>query len=356
MAAGSDVRCDTPRVGFQSPTPPIIREPRQGVAAERRRRKARELNTIEDIAERQDGVVSLRQAREAGLTPGQITRRRANGRYRRCRRGVVQIAGVPPSWRQAVRVASIAAGAEVVVSHRSAARLYGLELSPSIHPRWRADDAFIEVAAPLLRHVRLEGVRGHRSGTWADGDVCHREGIAVTSPLRTVIDLSSRLGMDGTGRLVDEMLRRRLITVAELRERLTELRAAPGRSVRVLRAVVAARDDTYDPGESTLEARIRRVIRRRKFPAPAGQHWVRDRGFAIRLDFAYPEVKVYLEGDGFGFHRFASDLDRDVRRRNGLVVRGWIGLHFTWRMTDAEIERQLASFYDRTTAQWRLPR
>ena len=173
--------------------------------------------------------------------------------------------------------------------------------------------------------------------------------MAVTSPVRTVIDLSSRLGVDGTGRLVDDMLRRKLLTIAALRERLLGLRAAPGRSMRVLRAVVAVRDTTYDPGESTLEARIRRVIARKRFPSPVGQHWVRDRGFAVRLDFAYPDVKVYLEGDGFGFHHTRSDLDRDVRRRNGLVERGWIGLHFTWKMTDAEIERHLAALYDRAT-------
>ena len=263
---------------------------------------------------------------------------------------------MPPSWRQAVRTAALAAGAPVAVSHASAVRVYGLELPTAVHRRWRRDGAFIELAAPLLRHVRLDGVRGHRSGTWADGDVVVHAGMPVTSPVRTVIDLSSRLGIDGTGRLVDEMLRRQLLTIAELRERITELRPAPGRSMRVLRAVVAARDDTYDPGESTLEARIRRVIRRKGFPAPVGQHWVRDGAFAARLDFAYPEVKVYLEGDGFGFHRYASDLDRDVRRRNGLVERGWIGLHFTWRMTDAEIEAKLPSFYDRTTRTWRLPR
>jgi very-short-patch-repair endonuclease len=126
--------------------------------------------------------------------------------------------------------------------------------------------------------------------------------------------------------------------------------------VRVLRVVVAARDDSFDAGESTLESRIRRVIRRNGFPAPVGQHPVRGPGFSVRLDFAYPDVKVYLEGDGFGFHRMASDLDRDVRKRNGLVARGWIGLHFTWRMKDAEIEQQLASFYDRAAKQWRLPR
>jgi hypothetical protein len=312
--------------------------------------------TLEDLAERQDGVVSVQQARLLGVTTGQIAWRRCSGRYRRCRRGVVRVAGVPPSWRQAVRSAALAAGHPVAVSHSSAVRVYGLELPRPVHPRWRRDGAFIELAAPLLRHVRLDGVRGHRCGTWAAGDVVIHDGMPVTSPVRTVIDLSSRLGVDGTGRLVDEMLRRRLLSITELRDRITELRAAPGRSMRVLRAVVAARDETYDPGESTLEARIRRVIRRKGFPAPVGQHWVRDRGFAARLDFAYPEVKVYLEGDGFGFHRYASDLDRDIRRRNGLVERGWIGLHFTWRMSDAEIETKLASFYDRTTRSWRLPR
>ena len=311
---------------------------------------------LEDLAERQDGVVSVAQAHAAGVTDRQIASRRAAGRYRRCRRGVVRIAGAPPTWRQALRTASLAAGERVVVSHASAVRLYGVELPPAVHPRWRRDTAFIEVAAPDPRHVRLHGVRGHRSGTWDDGDVEERAGMAVTSPVRTVIDLSSRLGVDGTGRLVDDMLRRKLLTIDALRDRLTGLRPAPGRSMRVLRAVVAVRDATYDPGESTLEARIRRVIRRKRFPSPVGQHWVRGGGFQVRLDFAYPAVKVYLEGDGFGFHHTRSDLDRDVRRRNGLVERGWIGLHFTWTMTDAEIERHLATFYDRATGKWRLPR
>ena len=309
--------------------------------------------TVEDVAERQDGVVSVGQALATGVSRGQITRRRRKGRYRRCQRGVVQVAGVPPSWRQAVRIASIAAGGEAVVSHGSAARLYGLELPRSVHRRWRRDDAFIELAAPLARHVRLDGVRGHRSCTWQPGDVRRVAGVAVTSPLRTIIDLSSRLGVDGTGKLVDEMLRKGILKVSELVERVMELRPAPGRSVRVLRIVASVRAHGWHPGESTLEARLRRVIRRKGFPAPVSQHCVRDGDFAVRLDFAYPDVKVYLEGDGFGFHRFASDLDRDVRRRNGLVTRGWTGLHFTWRMTDAEIEANLASLYDRATGQWR---
>lgn len=312
--------------------------------------------TLEDVMERQDGVVSVGAAVAAGLSPGQIARRRKQGRYRRCRRGVVQIAGAPPTWRQAVRIASIAAGAEVAVSHASAVGLYGLDLPRATHPRWSRDNAFIEVAAEIGRHVRLDGVRGHRSYTWQPGDVRRVAGMLVTSPLRTLIDLSSRLGVNGTGKLLDDMLRKGLLLLAEFRQRVVELRPAPGRSVRVLRRVAAARSGTWDPGDSDLESRLRQVLRRKRFPAPVGQHWVRDGKFKVRLDFAYPDVKVYLEGDGFGFHRFASDLDRDVRKRNGLLARGWIGLHFTARMSDAEIEQHLACCYDRTASEWRLPR
>lgn len=311
---------------------------------------------IEDLAARQDGVISLAQARASGLSTGQINRRRRSGRYARCRRRVVRIAGAPETWRQTLRIAAIAAGNTIAVSHGSAVRLLGIDMPRSEHPRWRRDDTFLELSAPEPRHVRLHGVRGHRSGIWEDGDIRWIDGMAVTSPLRTIIDLSSRLGVDGAGRLIDDMLRRKLVTVDELRDRVGRLRPAPGRSLRVLRTIVGARADSFDPGESALESRIRRVIRRAGFPAPIGQHVVRDGTFSVRLDFAYPDVKVYLEGDGFGFHRMRSDLDHDVRKRNGLVRRGWLGLHFTWRMRDAEIEHHLSSFYDRATMQWRLPR
>ena len=242
---------------------------------------------LEDLAERQDGVVSLAQARRCGVSQGQVAWRRSSGRYRRSRRGVVRVAGVPPSWRQAVRIAAPAAVGPVAVSHASAARLFGLELPPAVHRRWQADNEFIELSAPIVRHVRLDGVRGHRSGTWEEGDIVARAGFAVTSPLRIVIDLSSRrCGRHGSvGR------RHAAAQAADGRRAarpVASLRPAPGRSVRVLRAVVAARDQTYDPGESTLEARIRRVIRRKGFPSPVGQYWVRDATLAARLRLRVP--------------------------------------------------------------------
>ena len=60
-----------------------------------------------------------------------------------------------------------------------------------------------------------------------------------------------------------------------------------------------------------------------------------------------PTVKLFLESDGFGYHRMASDLDRDHRRQNLLVLEGWRPLRVTARMSDEEIVATLDAVYDR---------
>lgn len=306
--------------------------------------------TLEQMAERQDGVVSVAQAVMTGVSRGQLTHRCRTRRYRRPRRRVVVVAGAPPTWRQAVRAASLAAGKGVVVSHASAARLYGVDLGAD------ADRDVLEVSGQLPRKVRLEGVRSHRSGTFVDGDLVQRAGMACTSPLRLVIDMSSRLGPHGTGKLVDELIRRRLLKLGDLVERLPLLRPAPGRSVKTLRSVVAARWKGFDPGESPLESRLIRFIKRAGFPLPVQQHWVRERRFKARLDFAYPDAKVFLEGDGFGFHSSRSAFESDSRRRNHLVASGWLPITLTSGMSQSDVTAILGRFYDRSSGCWTLPR
>lgn len=211
----------------------------------------------------------------------------------------------------------------------------------------------IELSAPLERKIRLSGVRAHRLGTLEDDDVRLVDGVRCASPIRLVLDMSGRLPPNLLGRLVDELMRRKLLDLDELRHRVDETRPAPGRSVRKLRLVLSQRLPGYDPGESTLEARIVRVIAKHGFPAPVQQFGVASPTGSYRLDFAYPEAGVYLEGHGFGFHNMATDLDRDATRQNRLVGDGWRPLTFTWRMKDKEIVAALDSVYDRTTRSWR---
>ena len=100
----------------------------------------------------------------------------------------------------------------------------------------------------------------------------------------------------------------------------------------------------YDPGESELEGRILRVIDAYGLRRPTQQHKVRYGHNRYRLDFAWPDRRLYLEGNGFGSHMLATDLDADARRQNELVLDGWVPIEITWRMTDAEIAATISRF------------
>jgi hypothetical protein len=286
------------------------------------------------FAERNDGLVTNEVLAADGRTKRAREREVAAGRLRPLRPGVAAIAGAPPTWRQSVRAALLAAGDDIAASHATALRLWlGVRL----------DDRNIHVTGRLGRQIRLEGVVGHRSGQLVEGDVVLLHGIRVTSPLRTIIDLSGCVAFEVLGKLFDEFLRAGHIDLEQSRERVSTLRTAPGRSVRALRGLIGARIPGYDPGDSPLEARIARIIDRCGVPKPVQQYEVEFSGRRFRLDFAWPAQRVFLEGNGFGFHRLASDLDRDARRQNELVMIGWRPLEVTFRMTNVEIEHLLRS-------------
>jgi very-short-patch-repair endonuclease len=287
-------------------------------------------------AERNDGLISTNKARATGQSKRQLANDRASGRLRQVRRGVSVVNGTPPSWRQAVRAVLLACGDHVAASHWTALALLGAGLS-SLSDQ-------IHVIAALPHRVSLKGVVGHRSGLIEEGDLVRRNGMTCTSPLRTVIDLSGSMTAAELGKVVDEFLRQKQLNLEALRERVDRTRPAPGRSVATLRKVLAKRLPGYDAGESALEARIARVIDSHGLPRPTHQHRVRYGSNRYRIDFAWPDRQLYLEGNGFGAHALATDLDSDARRQNELVLDGWTPIEITWRMTDLEIANTISRF------------
>ena len=287
-------------------------------------------------AERHDGLITNDAARKAGQTKRQLERDRKAGRLRKVRRGVSVVNGTPPSWRQAVRAVLLAHPDRVAASHYTGLMLLG----------GSTDAAFneIHVITDLDHQVVLDGVICHRSGVLEDRDLVRRDGMLCTSPLRTVIDLSGPLTAAELGKVVDEFLRRKLLGLEELRERVDRTRPAPGRSVATLRLVLGKRLPGYDPGESELEGRIARIIDAHGFPRASHQHRVSYGKRRYRIDLAWPDRKLYLEGNGFGFHMLSTDLDSDARRQNELVLDGWVPIEITWRMADAEIANTIHRF------------
>lgn len=292
----------------------------------------------EDWAERHDGLLSREAATGHGVTRGQIAWRRSTNRYRVVRRNVDAIAGAPPTWIQQVRAVALTCGDRVVVAHATAARLLGAIVK---------DDGAIHVIGPLSQKVRLAGVTCHRSTTLEPDDSVTRQGIRCTSPVKTILDMSGELTINELGKLADHFIRTKQMNLDDLRGRVNRSRPAPGRSMKKLRIVLAARIPGYDPGESELEGRIARIIDRAGLARPTQQLKVRYAADRYRIDFAWPDKKLYLEGNGFGFHSLSSDLDRDAARQNELVLDGWTPIEITWRMTDAVIETTIRRFLAR---------
>jgi hypothetical protein len=284
-------------------------------------------------AEQHDGLLTVAVLRRAGWSEAAIDYHRSTGRLRPIRRGVVAINGTPPTWRQAVRAVLLGAAVDAALSHTTAVRVL---LGWADHEEER-----IHVLVAMGHQVVLDGVRCHRSGLIEPGDIVCRGELTCTSPLRTVIDLSSSWSTKRLGELVDEFMRRKMLDLSELRRRVDGLRPAPGRSVATLRTVLSQRPGTYDPGESPLEARIAQVIIAERLPPPVQQLKWTVAGHRYRFDFAWPEQRVYLEGFGFGFHSMASDLEDDARRQNDLVADGWRPIEITWGMSDREIGRSI---------------
>jgi very-short-patch-repair endonuclease len=53
-------------------------------------------------------------------------------------------------------------------------------------------------------------------------------------------------------------------------------------------------------------------------------------GFVARVDFAYPEMNVVIELDGFAYHSYKTDFQRDRTRQNLLMNLGYTVLRFTY--------------------------
>ena len=91
------------------------------------------------------------------------------------------------------------------------------------------------------------------------------------------------------------------------------------------------RDPNLAPAESDLETLLLRIHRDAGLPDPVRQLEVCAGDTMFRLDVAYPELKIFMEGDGFGVHSTRSAFERDRDRQNLLAIDGWLPLRFTWR-------------------------
>jgi very-short-patch-repair endonuclease len=274
---------------------------------------------IAKVAQRQHGVFSRAQAFEAGFRRGQLDWRIQTRIWEVVDRSVYRPAATPASWHQRLMAACLAGPA--VASHRAAGLLWNFPGMP---------DDIVEVTALRHRRRHASDVAWHESFHLSEQDITVVEAIPVTRPVRTFLDLGLVLSRSQLEEVLDNGLRRNLLSVAAVWRRLEQLgELRPG--ARVVQAVLDARVPGDRPAESVLETRFRQLLRNAGLQLPKPQVEIRDdRMIVARVDFAYPDIKVGFELDGAAYHSSEQARRRDRGRDNRLGALGWRILRFSW--------------------------
>lgn len=280
------------------------------------------------VAADQLGLVTRRQARDH-LTRKALESRLSTKRLETERRGVYRFPGTPPTRWQTLLAACLAAGPGAVASHRSAAELWSM-------PDVIAERLELTVPAPMW--LRLPGVQGHQSTVLPAAHCASRHGVPVTTPARTLADLSTTsIGVRLLARLVDDCLRRRLLMIDNLVEAYDMLHVPGRRALPRLKAVLDHRRAGYRPGDSEPERQVLGWLVDAGLPTPVQQHQVVAGHTVYLLDLAYPQWRIGIEYDGWEWHGTRWAQDHDARRGNTLAAHGWTVLHATSATTATEL-------------------
>ncbi len=165
------------------------------------------------IAEEHDGLLTSKEARDAGIQDSVLVRLAQRGRLERMSRGVYRIAHYPADrlaqYREAVLWAKASQGPEhIALSHDTALLLYGIS---------DANPARVSLTVPpsaRLRRVCPEWIAIHRENL-APEEIGEHEGMPVTTVDRSIMDvLSATHRTDLARQAVADALREGLVSKA----------------------------------------------------------------------------------------------------------------------------------------------
>ncbi len=271
----------------------------------------------------------------ATITRRQLEHRLADGRLERVRPCVYRVAGAPQTWEQVVLAACLTAGPRSHASFRAAARLWMLS-------GFETEDV-VEITTPSRRRARISGVIVHDSEVTGRRHTARRHGIPVSSPARTLCDLTACCRPWDVERALDDALRKKVTTLRSVQAVYLDL-AGPGRRrCTVMRALLEARSPGFDPGGSPMELRLVDWLVAADLPRPVQQHRVRLGNRSMRLDLAYPDQLIAIEYDGWDAHRSRRSFAGDRARQNELEIRGWLVLRFTSASTRDDVVRAVSA-------------
>lgn len=275
---------------------------------------------ISQVAARQWGNVTRAQLRRLGVSQRTIDRRIEAGHLIRVHAGVYAVGHPRPEATARAAAAVLACGPDAVLSHGSAAALWGLR------DKWPARP---EVS--VVGDRRTPGVRVHRCLALEGRDIRRHKGIRVTSPARTLRDLTPRLSAKQLARAVNEARLHAGLRLEDLWEVVARLPWGTAKLRAFLEGEAASA-----PTRSVFEDAFRQFARRFKLPEPQ----INARVAGYEVDVLFAAERVIVELDGWRYHKDAFESDRE--RDAATLAAGYVTVRITWRRLTQEPEREAA--------------
>ena len=270
----------------------------------------------------QHGVISLAQCRAAGLTDSQVRNLTRSGRWERLAPGVYAVSLHRTTWVRKLWIAHLHAGPDSVVSHESAGRLHRYTQVPAGR-----------VVLMTGRNCRYgpDGVRLHRADDLCPDDVTKFDGLPVTKPLRTIVDLAGVLRIAPIRSLVDDVVTSKRFTLAEIGAAMDALRRRGKPGIALLSRVL----DDQGPGDgmsrSELERLLDEVILLSGLPRPVHEYPLPGRGAMTGfVDRCWPEARLIVEADGRKWHTRREQMRRDASRSLEASAAGFETTRLLW--------------------------
>lgn len=264
---------------------------------------------LEDLLRKHDGVITLAQARQIGMSDDAVRRRARLGRWRRCGPGVYFADDRPFTDAARVRAAVWSYGSVAVGSGLAAAWWHGASVfAPQV----------VEVTVPRTGTSRRKSGTCLRRRDLAPKDIVERNGLLVTAFPLTVIEAAVR--QRGGAKLMDGALQRH-VELTQLWRAHVRNKGRHG-SPAARRLLQAAEDGARSEAERILV----KLLQDAGFTGWTTNYPVG----GYKVDVGFVNEKVALEVDGWAFHSDQEVFQIDRKRQNAIALLGWTVLRFTW--------------------------
>lgn len=279
-------------------------------------------------AARQFGVVSINELRECGLSYDAVGWRVRKGWLHPLHRGVYAVGHASPPLEGRFIAAVRACGDGALLSHYSAAALWGLV-------RW--DGRFPEVTLVGSTTRQHQGLRVHRTASLDAADRSSYRGIPVTAPARTLADLSCVLDYRSLRRAVRQAQSLRRVSLRDLADVTRRLgrRRGRGNLMRILATGPA-------PTRSELEDVVLDLILSAGLQRPAVNVPMWILGRRVIPDFRWAESRLVVEADGAAWHDSKLAREDDAERQALLEEHGDHVLRVTWKQAVSQPRQTIA--------------